>query len=588
MPRPATPGARAADPAAGDRVPPQDLEAEMSLLGAMLLDSDREQIGTVIQVIPRDESSRFYRPDHRILFETIVDVSDAGKPIDIIVIEDELRRRGQLEAIGGRDYLIDLVDSVPSVSNVEYYAHIVREKSMLRDLIGCAREMVLAAYDQSDPAANILDDAERHLFAVTEQRIAKQAISIRQCLEEAQKLLESHGGNMITGVPTGFTELDELLGGLQQGDFIVIAARPSMGKTALGLSMLEYIGIVENTPSVFFSLEMSRQQIAHRMLCSHTQIDMHKLRRGRLKHVMEQIVADLRGGKTLDEALGQRKGALPPLFAAAVTAGVRTGRLPEVLATLNSHARTMADLRTMVAGALYYPLILMLLGLGLFLFVALAVAPMFQVVFDDFRIPMPAITRIALLLCSRPFLYVVGPIVWIVGGGFFFWFFTRWTPVGRRLFNRLAYSLPLWGVLLRSVRMASFSELLALLIEYEVPLPEASSLAGRSTTDPGLAQACAEVEQELRQGESFSVALDRQRAVPAMFTWMVAVGEPRGMLTGSLRQLGEIYRRRTVLRANLLRSVLPPFLVVVVGLGVVGFFVLGFLLPLITLITELA
>ncbi len=290
MPRPSTPGTRAADPAAGERVPPQDLEAEMSLLGAMLLDSDRAQVGTVIQIIPRDESSRFYRPDHRILFEAIVDVSDAGKPIDIIVMEDELRRRGQLEEIGGRDYLIDLVDSVPSVSNIEYYANIVREKSMLRDLIGCAREMVLAAYDQSDPAANILDDAERHLFAVTEQRIAKQAISIRQCLEEAQKLLESHGGNMITGVPTGFTELDELLGGLQQGDFIVIAARPSMGKTALGLSMLEYIGIVENTPSVFFSLEMSRQQIAHRMLCSHTQIDMHKLRRGRLsKEEIERL-----------------------------------------------------------------------------------------------------------------------------------------------------------------------------------------------------------------------------------------------------------------------------------------------------------
>ena len=313
-----------------------------------------------------------------------------------------------------------------------------------------------------------------------------------------------------------------------------------------------------------------------------------ELRRGRLKHVMEQIVADLRGGKTLGEAIGQRKGALPPLFAAAVTAGVRIGRLPEVLATLNSYARTMADLRTMVAGALYYPLILMLLGLGLFLFVALTVAPTFQVIFDDFRIPMPAITQIALLLCAHPFLYVVAPIAWIVGGVFFFWLITRGTPVGRRLFNRLAYSLPLWGVLLRSVRMASFSELLALLIEYEVPLPEAISLAGRSTTDPGLARACAEVEQELRQGESFSVALDRQRAVPAMFTWMVAVGEPRGMLTGSLRQLGEIYRRRTVLRANLLSSILPPFLVVVVGFGVVGFLVLAFLLPLITLITELA
>jgi type IV pilus assembly protein PilC len=313
-----------------------------------------------------------------------------------------------------------------------------------------------------------------------------------------------------------------------------------------------------------------------------------ELRRGRLKHVIEQIASDLRGGKTLDEALRQREGALPPVFAAAVTAGVRAGRLPEALATLNHYARTVADLRSMVVGSLYYPAILLVFGIGLFLLVALGVAPGFRSIFDDFGIPIPTVTLLVLAICAHPFLYVVGPIAWVVGGGFLFWFLTRWTPAGRRLFSRLVYSLPLWGVLLRSVRMASFSDLLALLVQYEVPLPEAVSLAGRSTTDPELAHACAEVEHDLRQGESLSVALDRQPAVPAMVTWMIAVGEPRGMLAGSLRQLSEIYHRRSALRANLLRSVLPPFLVVAVGLSVVGFCILGLFLPLITFISALS
>jgi replicative DNA helicase len=251
----------------------------MSLLGTMLL--DRDSIGLVLQIIPRDESTRFYRPDHRILFETLIDLYDTNKPIDIIILEDELRRRDQLQEIGGRDYLLDLVNSVPSAANSEHYARIVRDKSMLRDLIQSTGQVMQAAYDQREPATEILDEAERQLFAVTEQRITRQATSIREVLAEAMRYLDAASGQM-TGLPTGFTELDFLLGGLQQGDFIVIAGRPSMGKTALGLSLLEYIGIVEKNPAAFFSLEMGRHQIAQRMLCSHAQIDMHRLRHGKL------------------------------------------------------------------------------------------------------------------------------------------------------------------------------------------------------------------------------------------------------------------------------------------------------------------
>jgi len=236
----------------------------------------------VLQKIPREEAVRFYRPDHRILYEALLDLYEQSKPIDIIVLEDELRRRKQLEEIGGRQYLIDLTESVPSSANAEYYARIIRDKSMLRDLIQCTSEILQAAYDHHEPAAVILDDAEKKLFDVTEQRVTNQALGLREFLDATFKQIESFEDGALTGVPTGFTELDHILGGLQAGDFIVVAARPSMGKTALGLSMLETVGIVENRPAAFFSMEMSKLQIAQRMLCSHAQVDMHKMRRGQL------------------------------------------------------------------------------------------------------------------------------------------------------------------------------------------------------------------------------------------------------------------------------------------------------------------
>jgi len=252
----------------------------MSLLGSMLL--DREAIGLVLSIIPRDESARFYRPDHRVLFETLVDLYDRNQPIDLIVLEDELRRRNQLEEIGGRDYLLELSHSVPSSANSEYYARIVRDKSLLRDLISCAMGILQNAYDQREPAVQILDDSEKLLYNVTQQRVSQQAVPIRELLNEAFRQLESAEDGAITGVPTGFTALDQLLGGLQSGDLIVIAARPSMGKTSLGLSMLEYVGFEERIPAAFFSMEMSKLQIAQRLLCAKARVDMSRLRQGRL------------------------------------------------------------------------------------------------------------------------------------------------------------------------------------------------------------------------------------------------------------------------------------------------------------------
>ncbi len=253
----------------------------MSLLGSMLVDGD--VIGLVLQIIPRDQAARFYDEDHRRLYETLVDLYDNNRPIDIIVVEDELRRRDLLESIGGRDYLITLSESVPSSVNAEYYARIVRDKAMLRDLIKCTGELMDEAYHSRAPAEEVLDEAEKRLFAVTEQRVTNEAVSIREFLDQTWKQIEQQDGS-ITGMPTGFYELDELLGGFQFGDFVVIAARPSMGKTALALNMLEHIGIDENDgqgfPAVFFSLEMSKIQVAQRMLCARAHVEMHHLRKG--------------------------------------------------------------------------------------------------------------------------------------------------------------------------------------------------------------------------------------------------------------------------------------------------------------------
>jgi replicative DNA helicase len=270
---------RPTDPITDRRVPPQDLDAEASLLGCMLL--DKESVGLVLRIIPREESQRFYRPDHRLLFETLVELYDRNQPIDIIVLEDELRRLKRLDEIGGRDYLLDLVRSVPSAANAEYYARIVRDKGMLRDLIHASGEIMQSAYDANESAQMVLDSAEKKLFQVTEQRVSNQAVSIREFIVETFEQISS-AENLVTGIHSGFTELDERTGGLQFGDLIIIAARPSMGKTALGLSMLEHIGIDENKghgiPAVFFSMEMSKLQVAQRMLCSRAQVDMQRMR----------------------------------------------------------------------------------------------------------------------------------------------------------------------------------------------------------------------------------------------------------------------------------------------------------------------
>lgn len=259
-----------------DRVPPQDIEAEMSLLGSMLL--ERDAIGDVLPILHRNESERFYRPDHRRLFEVLVDMYDRGEPIDLVTVRNELTRHDLLEQVGGIDYLVQLAESVPSYHNATRYAELVRDKGLLRDLITAAHKIVDEAHQHHQEAREILDRAEQLLFNVTDQRITEQIEPIKAYLDEIFRQLESRDGHYITGVRTGFIELDDMLSGMQPGEMIIVAARPSMGKTAFGLTVAEHVAL-NNLPAAFFSMEMSKQAVVQRMLSSRARVDSHKLRR---------------------------------------------------------------------------------------------------------------------------------------------------------------------------------------------------------------------------------------------------------------------------------------------------------------------
>ncbi len=263
---------------ASERVPPQDLDAEMALLGAMMM--SRDSIGEVVPIIGRGDSRWLYVPAHQRLFEVLLDLYDEPtKAIDLILVSDELRRRDLLEFVGGQDYMIQLAESFADWANAEYYAKVVRDKGQLRDLIRCAGEIADHAFSGIDEARDILDVAEQKIFSVTESRIAGHSVEIREAVNRLARQLEQDDQGACTGLATGFTQLDEYTTGFQPGDMIVVAGRPSMGKTALGLAMAQHAALQDNKPVLFFSMEMSVDQLAQRLLCSHTGVNSQKLRR---------------------------------------------------------------------------------------------------------------------------------------------------------------------------------------------------------------------------------------------------------------------------------------------------------------------
>jgi len=261
------------------RVPPQNLDAERAVLGSLLLVN--EHIGQVIDTISADE---FYSRAHHAIYAGILDLYNRGEAIDFLTLQDELHRRGDLEAVGGVEYLAGLTDVVPSAANVRHYARIVRETAALRALIQAATDILSTAYQQGEPADQLLDEAESRIFQIAEQRLATDPIPLKDVVKRAMEHIESihDRGSRITGLATGFFELDELTAGFQPGEFIVLAARPSVGKTTLALNLAEHVAVNDGKAVGLFSLEMSKQQLAQNLLCLHRRLDAQRLRKGML------------------------------------------------------------------------------------------------------------------------------------------------------------------------------------------------------------------------------------------------------------------------------------------------------------------
>ena len=257
-----------------DRLPPHSIEAEMCLLASMML--DREMIGNIVQQIDRNA---FYQADHQIIFDVIVKLYEQNRPVDAVILSEELAKRQVLEEIGGVGYMAQILGTVPSAAHGGHYANIVREKALLRQLIAASNDCLRDAYAPHEQAEVILDRAEKRIFEIAEKKVGNAIEPMEKVLHEVFEMIENRGQR---GVETGFHELDDMMNGLQNGEMIIVAARPSMGKTAFALNLMEHMAADHRLPCGIFSLEMSKQQLAQRMLCSRGQIDAHKLRKGML------------------------------------------------------------------------------------------------------------------------------------------------------------------------------------------------------------------------------------------------------------------------------------------------------------------
>ncbi|HEY1381184.1 MAG TPA: type II secretion system F family protein [Gemmataceae bacterium] len=308
--------------------------------------------------------------------------------------------------------------------------------------------------------------------------------------------------------------------------------------------------------------------------------------RGRLRSVTAAIADDLRAGTPLPEAVERRRADLPPFYAHLVTAGIRTGRLPEVLATLTAYARTVAVTRAIVVESLFYPAVVLSLATILLGGLVFFIVPQFDQLFNDFHMRLPWITEWVLRITRYPIPIFAVPVA-VVATVFLTWLVTRWTPAGRRAWARLVYSVPVVGTLVRSARLAAFADLLSVLVEYEMPLPDAFRLAGQGSSDPLMAGRAGAVADRLATGIALAPSLRDLGLLPEWVIWMAGSGEQRGALAAALRQIAAVYRRQVEARAALLRSVLPAFAIIGTAGVLVAVFVLSVMVPMIKLIEGL-
>ncbi|MFA4916321.1 MAG: replicative DNA helicase [Syntrophales bacterium] len=261
------------------KVPPQNIEAEQSILGGILLAN--QYLNNVIEIL---DKSDFYSESHRKIFAAILELSDRNEPSDLITLSNILKEKKQLDLVGGTTYLASLVDNVPSAANIAHYAKIVKEKSILRRLIGTATDILSRSYDSGANVDNVLDDAEQAIFEISENKIKPAFFPIKGLIKDSFKTIEKlyERKELVTGVPTGFEKIDELTTGLQKSDLIIVAGRPSMGKTALVLNIARYAALEAGITVAIFSLEMAKEQLAIRLLSSEARVDSMRIRRGML------------------------------------------------------------------------------------------------------------------------------------------------------------------------------------------------------------------------------------------------------------------------------------------------------------------
>lgn len=263
-----------------DRTAPRAPEAEQAVIAAMLMDTD-----AILRAGEHVDDTMFYDERHRRIFRAMIAISQRNEVVDPVTLANELNRRGELDASGGKEYIGELIDAVPTAANVEYHAKIVKEKALLRRLIETSTGIITEAFQGRSTAEELLDDAEQKIFQVSQQRGLQGFTRVKELMWPTMERIEAlqRGGKTITGVASGFTDLDELTSGFQPSDLVIVAARPSMGKTALVLNIAQYAAIEKNVPVAVFSLEMSKESLVQRMLTAEGRVDAQKMRKGLLR-----------------------------------------------------------------------------------------------------------------------------------------------------------------------------------------------------------------------------------------------------------------------------------------------------------------
>jgi len=281
-----------------DKTLPHNLEAERTVLGAVLVDN--AAFNSAAEILTRDD---FYREAHRRVFDAMAALAERSQPIDLVTLKDELLKGGALEAAGGAAYLGSLLDGVPRITNVEHWSRIIKERAVLRNLIHASNRIVQSCYEAEDEAAVLLDRAEKAIFDIAERRIRQGFVGISEIVKESFRTIDqlSQSKELVTGLPTGFVDIDEMTSGLQKGELVIVAARPAMGKTSFCLNVAQHASLKAGETVGIFSLEMSKEQLVLRMLCADARVDAHKLRTGRLQEKdwarLAKAYADLSNSK---------------------------------------------------------------------------------------------------------------------------------------------------------------------------------------------------------------------------------------------------------------------------------------------------